>query len=162
MPTAIPSPGGSSSVAAADITDAGAKGIELIQSANIEAVYASLSLPHTQLVPLCSAVSTTSTTDIVLSQVQIQPIDYVVPPASISLEVIGSVVSGVTGTLTLYNLTDSSAAASLSWTETAATAKVASVSVPLVANTYELRWKKSGGGPTDYALIGSANLRLDW
>ena len=44
----------------------------------------------------------------------------------------------------------------------AATRKTAAVIVPGTARTYELRWRKAGGGSTDYALLGSAQLRLGW
>ncbi len=114
------------------------------------------------LVPLAAAESTVLTSDTALAQVRFDPADYSTPPSTITLEAVGSVVSGVTGTLTLYDLTGSASAASLAWTETSATRKTASVTVPGSAKTYELRWKKSGGGSTDYALLGSAQLRLNW
>ncbi|MCX7196729.1 MAG: ABC transporter permease [Proteobacteria bacterium] len=58
---------------------------------------------------------------------------------------IGQVVSGVTGTLTLRNLTDSTDDATLAWTETSATRKTASVTLPGAAKVYELRLRKSLG-----------------
>lgn len=114
------------------------------------------------LVPLASAASTVLAADTALAQVRFDPADYETPPTSITLEAVGSVVSGVTGTLTLYDLTGSASAASLAWTEASATRKTASVTVPGTARTYELRWRKAGGGSTDYALLGSAQLRLGW
>lgn len=114
------------------------------------------------LVPLSGATSTVLSADTVLAQVCVDPADYATPPTAITLEAVGSVVSGVTGTLELYDLTSAASAATLAWTETAATRKTASVSVPGSARTYELRWRKAGGGTSDYALLGSAQLRLRW
>jgi hypothetical protein len=71
-------------------------------------------------------------------------------------------VSGVTGTLTLRNLTDATDDATLSWTETSATRKTASVTLPNSAKVYELRLKKSGGAVSDYAVISTANIRITW
>lgn len=78
--------------------------------------------------------------------------------ASLTLEAVGQVVSGVTGTLDLYDLTAASTAATLTWTETAPTRKTASVAVPGSARIYELRVRKSGGGASDYALFSSVSL----
>jgi len=114
------------------------------------------------LVPLSGVASTVLSADSVLAQVRVDPAEYSTPPTSIALEAVGSAVSGVTGTLTLYDLTAGATAATLTWTETAATRKSASVTVPGSAHVYELRWKKSGGGATDYALLGGAHLRLGW
>ena len=114
------------------------------------------------LVPLAGAVSTVLSVDTALAQVRVDPADYTTPPTAITLEAVGSVVSGVTGTLDLYDLTAGEIAATLAWTETSATRKTASVTVPGTARTYELRWRKAGGGSTDYALLGSAQLRLGW
>lgn len=78
--------------------------------------------------------------------------------ASLTLEAIGQVVSGVTGTLDLYDLTAAAVVATLTWTETVATRKTASVTVPGTARLYELRVRKSGGGDTDYALFSAASM----
>ena len=118
--------------------------------------------PGPVLVPLASVASTVLTADTVLAQVRFDPADYAAPPSTITLEAVGSVVSGVTGTLELYDLTSAASAATLAWTETTATRKTAVVIVPGTARTYELRWRKAGGGSTDYALLGSAQLRLGW
>lgn len=114
------------------------------------------------LVPLAGVASTVLAADTVLAQVRFDPADYTAPPSTITMEAVGSVVSGVTGTLELYDLTSAASAATLAWTETTATPKTASVTVPGTARTYELRWRKSGGSATDYALLGSAQLRLSW
>lgn len=78
--------------------------------------------------------------------------------ASLTLAAVGQVVSGVTGTLDLYDLTAAAVVATLTWTETAPTRKTASVAVPGSARLYELRVRKSGGGASDYALISAASL----
>ena len=80
--------------------------------------------------------------------------------ASLTLAAVGQVVSGVTGTLDLYDLTAAAVVATLTWTETetAPTRKTASVAVPGSARLYELRVRKSGGAGADYALFSSVSL----
>jgi len=78
--------------------------------------------------------------------------------ATLTLEAIGLVVSGVTGTLELYSVNSSSVVATLTWTETAYTRKTSSVTLPVSATIYELRIRKSGGGAEDYALFSSIRL----
>jgi len=78
--------------------------------------------------------------------------------ASLTLAAVGQVVSGVTGTLDLYDLTAAAVVATITWTETVATRKTASVAVPRTRRLYELRVRKSGGGATDYALISAASM----
>lgn len=78
--------------------------------------------------------------------------------AALTLEAVGQVVSGVTGTLDLYDLTAAAVVATLTWTETVATRKTASVAVPGTARLYELRVRKSGGAVGDYALFSASTL----
>lgn len=78
--------------------------------------------------------------------------------ASLTLAAVGQVVSGVTGTLDLYDLTAAAVVATLTWIETAPTRKTAAVAVPGTARLYELRVRKSGGGDADYALFSAVNL----
>jgi len=78
--------------------------------------------------------------------------------ASLTLAAVGQVVSGVTGTLDLYDLTAAAVVATITWTETTATRKTASVSVPGTARLYELRVRKSGGADSDYALFSAVSL----
>ena len=78
--------------------------------------------------------------------------------ASLTLAAVGQVVSGVTGTLDLYDLTAAAVVATLTWTETAPTRKTAAVAVPGSARLYELRVRKSGGGDADYALFSAVSL----
>jgi hypothetical protein len=78
----------------------------------------------------------------------------------ITIEALGRVVSGVIGTLVLYDLDAAAAAATLTWTEGVPTRKTASVTVPSVATRYELRASKSGGSATDLAAMGGANLLI--
>lgn len=94
----------------------------------------------------------------------IDPAEYAISgrTLAITLEAIGQVVAGVTSTLVLYDLTASASAATLSWTESSATRKTASVTAPGGAHVYELRFSKSGGGANDYALVGGVNLIFIW
>ncbi len=81
---------------------------------------------------------------------------------SVSFEAVGQVVSGVTGTLTLYNITSGSSAAVLTWTETDYTVKSSSLSIPGSASIYELRFKKTGGATDDFAVVLGAQLKISW
>ena len=78
--------------------------------------------------------------------------------ASLTLSAVGQVVSGVTGTLDLYDLTAAAVVATLTWTETAPTRKTAAVAVPGSARLYELRVRKSGGADSQYALFSASTL----
>ena len=78
--------------------------------------------------------------------------------ASLTLAAVGQVVSGVIGTLDLYDLTAAAVVATLTWIETAPTRKTASVTVPGTARLYELRVRKSGGADSDYALFSASTL----
>ena len=117
-----------------------------------------------QLIPLAPYASTVSTVDVAIGGARFDPADYAITGKTtvLTLDAIGQVVSGVTGTLTLRNLTDATDDATLSWTETSATRKTASVALPDAAKVYELRFKKSGGAASDYAVILAANLRITW
>ncbi len=102
----------------------------------------------------------TATVSTVLGADTVAGYGYVDPTglASLTLEAIGQVVSGVTGTLDLYDLTAAAVVATLTWTETAPTRKTASVTVPGTARLYELRVRKSGGAGADYALFSSVSI----
>jgi hypothetical protein len=118
-----------------------------------------------QLIPLAPYASTVSTVDVAIGGAYFDPADYAITGKTtvLTLDAIGEVVSGVTGTLTLRNLTDSvDAATPLTWIETSATRKTASVTLPGAAKVYELRLKKSGGAVSDYAVISTANIRITW
>jgi len=110
---------------------------------------------HAGPIPLLVGVVTT-----VLGADTVAGYGYVAPTglASLTLSAVGQVVSGVTGTLDLYDLTAAAVVATLTWIETAPTRKTASVAVPGSARLYELRVRKSGGGASDYALISAASL----
>ena len=142
-----------------------ATGVSILQAASIAAARAVLGLCAVQILPvLAGYVSTTATVDEVIGLVRVDPATYALSglTTAITIEAIGSVVSGVTGTLTLYNLTGAASAASLTWVETSATRKTASVALPGVVSIYELRFKKSGGAVSDYATIGGVNLSMSW
>ncbi len=102
---------------------------------------------------LAGAVSTVLGADTVAGYGYVDPTGL----ASLTLEAVGQVVSGVTGTLDLYDLTAAAVVATLTWTETAPTRKTASVTVPGTARLYELRVRKSGGGASDYALFSAVS-----
>ena len=117
-----------------------------------------------QLIPLGPYASTVSTVDVAIGGAYFDPADYAITGKTtvLTLDAIGQVVSGVTGTLTLRNLTDSTDDATLAWTETSATRKTTSVTLPGAAKIYELRLKKAGGAVSDYAVISTANIRITW
>jgi hypothetical protein len=118
----------------------------------------------TETLPLAGYATTVATVDVAIGGARFDPADYARPGKTtvLTLDAIGQVVSGVTGTLTLRNLTDATDDATLSWTETSATRKTASVALPDAAKVYELRFKKSGGAVSDYAVILAANIRITW
>ncbi len=75
---------------------------------------------------------------------------------SYTLEGIGfASVAGVTGSVELYDLVNSSSLSSLSWTETTPTHKTASFVATGSSRILELRVNKSGGGVSDYALFSA-------
>ena len=110
---------------------------------------------HAGPIPLLAGVVTTAiSADTVAGYGRVDPTGL----ASLTLAAVGQVVSGVTGTLDLYDLTAAAVVATLTWTETAPTRKTASVTVPGSARLYELRVRKSGGGASDYALFSAVSL----
>lgn len=110
--------------------------------------------PPTRIPLLAGLVSTVLGADTVVGHGYVDPTGL----TTLTLEAIGLVVSGVTGELDLWDLTAAAVVATLSWTETAATRKTASVTVPGTARLYELRVRKSGGAASDYALFSSVSL----
>jgi hypothetical protein len=118
----------------------------------------------TAALSLAPYTTTVATADEAIGGARFDPADHARSGRTtvLTLDAIGEVVGGVTGTLTLRNLTDSTDDATLAWTETSATRKTASVTLPGAAKVYELRLKKSGGAVSDYAVISTANLRITW
>ena len=110
---------------------------------------------HAGPIPLLAGVVTTAiSADTVAGYGRVDPTGL----ASLTLAAVGQVVSGVTGTLDLYDLTAAAVVATLTWTETAPTRKTASVTVPGSARLYEMRVRKSGGAAADYALFSAVSL----
>jgi len=109
------------------------------------------------------ATTTTSSGHDVLGYLTLAASDYARSglTTTLILEAVGRVVSGVTGTLVLWDGDSDSAAATLTWTGTELDRKTASVTVP-TETTYELRWSKSGGGDEDFAVVAAVNLIVDW
>jgi hypothetical protein len=108
--------------------------------------------------------TTTSVGHDVVGYARIDPATYARSGETtvLTLEAFGRVVSGVTGTLVLYNLDTAATVATLAWTETAVTRKTASVAVPVSASRYELRVSKSGGAVSDFAVVGGATVLITW
>ena len=117
-----------------------------------------------RVIPLGDYATTVATVDEAVGGAYFAPAGYAITgrTTTLTLEAVGEVVSGVTGTITLRNLTDATDDAALSWTETSATRKSASVALPASAKIYELRFKKSGGAAADYAVLTTANLLVTW
>ena len=111
-------------------------------------------LPPTRIPLLAGVVTTVLGADTVAGYGYVDPTGL----ASLTLAAVGQVVSGVIGTIDLYDLTAAAVVATLTWTGTAPTRKTASVTVPGTARLYELRVRKSGGGASDYALFSSVSL----
>ena len=109
------------------------------------------------------ATTTTSVGYDVLGYVTFAAADYARSglTTTLTLEALGLVVSGVTGTLVLFDGDSESAAATLTWTETGLTPKTASVSVP-TETIYQLRFSKSGGGEEEFPLLSALHLPADW
>lgn len=113
------------------------------------------------LLPLCSYATNDGPLTAV-GRLRFDPALFAVPGCTlaVALEAVGDVSdAGLTGTATLHDLTDAADVATLSWTETSATVKTASVTVPGAAHTYELRASLSGGA--GYLTLGAV-LRLTW
>ena len=112
-----------------------------------------------------SAINTTSTVDVVVGGGIFVPSYYSLSDRATQLnfEAVGQVVSGVLGTLTLFNVTDNASAGALTWTETTGTLKQFSITpVPSGSKIYEVRAKKANGSLSDYALFYGVNLRVSW
>lgn len=119
-----------------------------------------------RLLPLSpGAQSTTSTVDVVIGGGYFDPSTYAISgrATALTLELVGQVSAlGVTGTLTLYNLDDATSVTRPVTATSAAYDGAAAVALPLAANRYELRLKKSGGAAADYVLVYGVNLRVTW
>ncbi len=123
---------------------------------------AALPTASASLLPLCPYATCDGPLTAV-GRLRFDPALFAVPECTLAgaLEAVGDVsAGGLTGTAELYDLTAAATAATLSWTETSATAKTAAVTVPGAAHTYELRASLSGG--VGYLTLGGAVLRLTW
>jgi len=110
--------------------------------------------------PLCGYATTTGPLTAV-ALVTFDPALYAIAGKTtvITLETTGSVsAGGLTGTVTLQNLTDATSAATLAVTATTPTTQTASVTLPAAATVFELRLSLSGIG---YVALG-ALLRITW
>lgn len=119
-------------------------------------------LPAGGALPLC-AYATTDGPLTAVGRLRFDPALYAVDglTLTLTLEVMADVsAGGLTGTVTLRNLTDGSDAATLAVTSTTAgNAQTASVAVPGAAKSFELQVSVAGG--TGYLTLGAV-LRLTW
>jgi hypothetical protein len=75
----------------------------------------------------------------------------------------GSVTSGDTGTVILWDVADAVAVATITITSsTAVTSHTASFTPPATAKTYELRASVTGGATANYVVVNSTALRVTW
>jgi len=112
-----------------------------------------------------SSITTTNTVDAIIAGGIFTPTSYSLANRTTQLkfEAIGQVVSGVLGTLTLFNVTDGTSVGSLNWTEVTGTYKSLSITpVPSSSKIYEVRAKKTSGSLNDYALFYGINLGVSW
>lgn len=157
----------SMAVTTSGITDSGAAGRAVVQASTAAAVREAAGVQDgpRRIALLAGRVSTTTSVGHDgVGDGYLDPAEHAIEGRVLAttLEAVGQVVAGVTGTLVLYDLTADESVATLSWTETSAARKTASVSVPNAAHVYELRLSKSGGGANDYALVGGVHLLLTW
>ena len=124
------------------------------------AVGAVLGVPR--VLPLC-AYATTDGPLTAVGRLRFDPALYAVDglTLTLTLEVMADVsAGGLTGTVTLRNLTDGSDAATLTVTSTTAgNTQTASVTVPGATKSFELSVSVAGG--TGYLTLGAV-LRLTW
>lgn len=114
------------------------------------------------LLPLCPYATCDGPLTAV-GRLRFDPALFAVPGCTLTLtlEVMADVsAGGLTGTVTLRNLTDGSDAATLAVTSTTAgNAQTASVAVPGAAKSFDLQVSVAGG--TGYLTLGAV-LRLTW
>lgn len=104
-------------------------------------------------IPILTGVTTTTlSASVVAGYALFTDLNY----PSYTFEGIGfSSVVGVTGSMELYDLVNSSSLSTLSWTETTPTHKTASFVASGSSRVLELRVTKTGGSVSDYALFSA-------
>lgn len=155
-------------VVATQITDSGAAGRSVLQAATAANGRSALAVQDgPRLLPLLSAATPNSATPSVAGYARFTPASYEITgrTTALALTCIGQVSgAGLTGTLELLDCADDSVVATLTWTETAPTAKSAAVTLPGAAKTYRARVSCTGvtNPATEYALLGGANISITW
>lgn len=118
------------------------------------------------IIPVCSYATALLGADTSVGGCSIDPADYAISGATtaLTLSLCALVTrSGLTGTITLYDITADAAAATITVTETARTLKTASVTLPGAAHLYELRAKvATSTGDSDYVVLSGAVVRATW
>lgn len=144
----------------------GAGGTQLA-SVDPAAVRTALELPPLRgMIPLFAYATSGSAVAEVVGLAGFTPADYAVSgrTTTLTLDAIGSVTgAGLTATLELLNAAGTTVA-TLTWTETTATRKTTSVTLPGSAEIWRARVSCTGvvNPLTDYALIGGAHVRINW
>lgn len=111
--------------------------------------------------------ATDSSSDVIVGGFSFDPADYTVSGKTTVLTVTlwGRVVSGLTGTVTVYDVTSGtpSSVGTASITSTTGAASTVSVSLPVSAKTYQLAIKVSGGSTAaDIVEVTGAVRRITW
>ena len=119
-----------------------------------------------RLIPLFALANSSSATPAVVGYAGFTPAAYAIAgrTTTLTLDAIGQVSgAGLTGTLEVLDAAGSTVA-TLTWTETTATRKTASITLPGSAEIYRARVSCTGvvDPLTEYALLGGANLRITW
>jgi hypothetical protein len=119
-----------------------------------------------RLIPLFALANSSSATPAVVGYAGFTPAAYAISgrTTTLTLDAIGQVSgAGLTGTLEVLDAAGSTVA-TLTWTETTATRKTASITLPGSAEIYRARVSCSGitDPVTEYALLGGANLSITW
>lgn len=119
-----------------------------------------------RLIPLFALANSSSATPAIAGYAGFTPAAYAISGrnTTLTLDAIGQVSgAGLTGTLEVLDAAGSTVA-TLTWTETTATRKTASITLPGSAEIYRARVSCTGvtDPVTEYALLGGANLSITW
>lgn len=119
-----------------------------------------------RLIPLFALANSSSATPAIAGYAGFTPAAYAISGrnTTLTLDAIGQVSgAGLTGTLEVLDAAGSTVA-TLTWTETTATRKTASITLPGSAEIYRARVSCTGvtDPVTEYALLGGANIRITW
>ena len=115
----------------------------------------------------CAYAATDSSVDVVVGGFRFDPADYAISGKTTVLTVTlwGRVVSGLAGTVTVYDVTSGtpSSVGTASITSTTGALSTVSISLPVSAKTYQLAIKVSGGSTAaDIVEVTGAVRRITW